>query len=188
MTLQRRTSGASGPGGAGRRYKRAPRRAGLLCATLVFALAACSGGGTTSSAPHTRPTSSAQPATGPAAQAAVKAMWQRFFNGAVPVPSRLQLLQDGSAFASFVRSQSKTSIGSLILAATAAVSAVTLKPPAQATVIFTVLLGGKPLEKNLHGTAVYIAGHWKVAVTSFCTLLRLAYGKSSHVIPAVCGS
>jgi hypothetical protein len=115
-------------------------------------------------------------------------MWERFFNGAVPISSRLPLLQDGSEFASFVRSQAKTSIGSLILAASATVSTVTLQPPTQANVIFTVLLGGKPLEKNLHGTAVYIAGHWKVAVTSFCSLLRLAYGKTSHVIPATCGS
>jgi hypothetical protein len=157
-----------------------------LCAAL--ALAACSGGGTSSSAPpKTPPTSSAEPATGPAGAAAVKNMWQTFFNGSVPISSRLHLLQDGSQVASFVHSQEKTSIGSLVLQASASVTKVTLQPPDQAAVIFTVLLGGKPLEKNLHGMAVYVAGHWEVAMTSFCSLLRLAYGKKSHVIPAACG-
>ena len=115
-------------------------------------------------------------------------MWERFFNGAVPISSRLQLLQDGPKFASFVHSQAKTTIGTLVLEASATVSKVTIQPPGQANVLFTVLLGGKPLEKNLHGTAVYTGGHWKVAVTSFCSLLRFAYGKKSHVIPAACGS
>jgi hypothetical protein len=171
----------------GRRPLQVPRALTVLCVTLVLALAACSGG--TTSAPHHRPSpvSSTDPATGPAAAAAVKAMWQRFFNGAVPISSRLQLLQDGSAFASFVRSQAKTSIGSFILAASATVSTVTLQPPGQANVIFTVLVGGNPLEKDLQGTAVYLAGHWKVAVTSFCSLLRLAYSNTSQVLPAVCG-
>jgi hypothetical protein len=169
--------------------KGARRRVGLLCVTLVFALAACSGGGATSTG-HRRvsPSASTDPATGPAAAAAVKAMWERFFNGTLPISSRLPLLQDGSAFATFVRSQAQTSTGSLILAATATVSTVTLQPPGQANVIFTILLGGKPLEKDLQGTAVYLAGHWKVAVTTFCSLLRLAYGKTSHVIPTACGS
>lgn len=159
----------------------------VLCVTLVLTLAACSG---SSSTGHHRasPSASTDPATGPAAAAAVKAMWERFFNGSVPISSRLPLLQDSSAFAPFVRSQAKTSTGSLILAATATVSTVTLQPPGQANVIFTILLGGKPLEKDLQGTAVYLTGHWKVAVTSFCSLLRLAYGKTSHVIPTACGS
>lgn len=158
-----------------------------ICAALVLAVAACSGGGTSTGQHQPSPGSSTDPATGPAAAAAVKAMWQRFFNGTVPISSRLQLLQDGSTFASFVRSQAKTTIGGLILEASATVSTVTLQPPGQANVIFTILLGGKPLEKDLQGTAVYLAGHWKVAVTSFCSLLRLAYGKTSHVIPAACG-
>jgi hypothetical protein len=120
--------------------------------------------------------------------AAVKAMWQTFFNGAVPIPRRLGLLQDGQRFAPFVHSEEKTSLGTLVLAASAKVSSVTLQPPSQAAVVYTILLVGKPLAKNLSGTAVYAAGRWQVADSTFCSLLHLAYGKRSHVIPAACGS
>jgi len=76
------------------------------CATLCLTLAACSSGASHGSSGHTgsgtahssAPASPAQPATGPAAAAAVKAMWQTFFNGAVPIPRRLDLLQDGQQF------------------------------------------------------------------------------------------
>lgn len=166
-----------------------------VCAALCIALAACSAGSASLAAPagHSRaatsPSSSpAQPATGQAAVAAVTSMWQTFFNGAVPIPRRLELLQNGQQFASFVRAEDKTSLGSLVLAASAKVGSVTLHPPAQASVIYTILLGGKPLAKNLTGTAVYTAGTWKVAQTTFCSLLHVAYGKKSHLIPAACGS
>jgi hypothetical protein len=121
------------------------------------------------------------------AVAAVTAAWQTFFSGAVPIPRRLTLLQDGQQFASFVRSEARTSVGSLVLQASAKVSSVKLQPPGQASVTYTILLSGSPLEKNLHGTAVYTGGSWKVAVTTFCDLLRLAYGNKSHLIPAACG-
>jgi hypothetical protein len=136
----------------------------------------------------TSPVSRTQPATGTAAQAAVKTMWQTFFNGVVPIPHRLGLLQDGQQFASFVHEQAKTSLGALVLAASAKVSAVALLPPDHASVTFSVLLGGKPVARNLSGTAVYAGGRWLVAKTTFCILLRVAYGKKSHVIPAACGS
>jgi len=164
-----------------------------LCGMLCLGLTACSGG-PASKAPASHPTRSsapqspAQPSTGPAAEAAVRAMWQTFFNGAVPIPRRLGLLQNGQRFASFVHSEEKTSVGTLVLSASARVSRVTLQPASAATVIYTILLGGKPLAKNLSGTAVYTGGSWKVADSTFCSLLHLAYGKSSHVIPAACGS
>lgn len=171
--------------------RRAARIVALsTCAVLQVGLAACASGG------HAKPhspaaTSSApvsQPATGPAAKAAVKDMWQTFFNGAVPIPRRLGLLQDGQQFAPFVRAQDKTSLGALVLAASAKVSAVALRPPGGASVRFSVLLAGKPVAKNLSGTAVYAGGRWLVAKTTFCNLLHVAYGKRSHVIPAACGS
>jgi hypothetical protein len=114
-------------------------------------------------------------------------MWQTFFNGAVPIPRRLELLQDGQQFVSFVHSQAKTSLGSLVLAASAKVSAVRLQPPDQASVTYSILLGGKTVAKNLSGTAVYAAGRWEVAVTTFCALVHVAYGKKTNLIPAACG-
>ena len=175
-----------------------PPRARLAPTTLCAALAAisvtvaaCSASGSAASPSahpsHSTASATAQPASGAAAVAAVRANWGTFFNGAVPVPRRLTLLQDGQQFASFVRSQAKTTIGALVLQAAARVSAVTLKPPGRASVTYTILLSGKPLEKNLHGTAVYSGGRWLVAVTTFCALLHLAYGKKNRVIPAACG-
>jgi hypothetical protein len=167
------------------------------CAALCLSLAACSGGAGHGSSGHARsgaaarssaPASPAQPATGPAATAAVKTMWQTFFNGSVPIPRRLELLQDGQKFASFVHSQAKTSLGSLVLAASAKVRAVMLQPPDHASVTYSILLGGKTVAKNLSGSAVYIAGRWQVAVTTFCALVHVAYGKKSNLIPAACGS
>lgn len=172
------------------------RLALALAAGLVLCLgaAACSAGAAAKQRPAShhrtpaRSSSPAQPASGPPAQAAVKAMWQEFFNGAVPIPRRLTLLQNGQRFASFVRSQAKTSLGSLVLAATGKVRAVALGPSGQATVTYAILLAGKPVAKNLSGTAVYVAGRWLVAQSTFCSLLHVAYGKQPKLIPAVCGT
>ena len=165
------------------------------CAALFLSPAACSSGASHGSSGNASPgraasssASPAQSATGLAAAAAVKAMWQTFFNGSVPIPRRLGLLQDSQQFASFVNSQAKTSLGSLVLAASAKVKAVSLRPPDHASVTYSILLGSKTVAKNLSGTAVYTAGRWKVAVTTFCALVHAAYGKKSKLIPAACGS
>jgi hypothetical protein len=166
------------------------------CSALLVLLAACSSGGASSGgspAHHARshsatPSPTAEPTTGPAAVAAVRTTWQSFFNGAVPIPRRLTLLQSGQEFSSWVAKEDKTSLGSLVLQATATVSSVTLKPPAGASVIFTVFLAGKPLAKNLHGTAVYSGGSWKVSSASFCALAKLAFGSKRSALPAACGS
>src|SRR5260370_14889586 len=79
---------------------RRTRALSALCAAVALAVAACSGG---SPPDHpASPAASTDPATGPAAAAAVKAMWERFFDGTVPISSRLQLLQDIPKFAPFV--------------------------------------------------------------------------------------
>lgn len=155
---------------------------------LCLALAACGSSqpeGHKSTPSHSAP---AQPSTGPAAQAAVKAMWQTFFNGTVPIPRRLTLLQDSQKFAPFVRSEAKTALGALVLAASAKVSKVALTGPGRASVTFTILLGTKAIAKNLTGTAVYSGGRWLVADSSFCELARKAYGKKLHALPAACGT
>ncbi len=130
----------------------------------------------------------AEPASGPGAIASVRSNWKTFFSGAAPIPRRLELLQDGQQFASFVRSREKTADGALLQQTAATVSSVMLQPGDMASVTYAVLLSGKPLEKNLQGTAVYSGGRWKVTVTTFCGLLRLAFGKSRQSVPAACGS
>src|SRR5215472_1237598 len=158
-------------------------------AVLCLGIAACSSGSGHPAAHATKATHSfVQPATGPAADAAVKAMWQTFFNGTVPIPRRLGLLQDSQRFSSFVKSEEKTSLGALVLAASGKVTKVAVTAPGKASVTFTILLGGKPIAKNLSGTAVYSGGRWLVAASSFCGLLHKAYGKKLHTLPAACGT
>jgi hypothetical protein len=165
-----------------------------LCLTLAaVCLTACSSGAKPSpsaSHGHTSPSSapSAVPSTGAAAVAVITANWQEVFNGKISLTRRLDLLQNGQEFASFVHAQDKTSLGALVLQASGKVNSVKLGLPGQATVIFTIYLGGKVLSKGLHGMALYTGGTWKVASATFCSLLHLAYGKKSHVIPAACGS
>jgi hypothetical protein len=170
-----------------------PARAGLLvpaawAGALCLALVGCSGGSSQPGRHSTSPSSPAVPTAGPAAVAAVKSMWERFFNGTVPIPARLGLLQDAPAFTPFVHKEEKTSIGALVLQASATVSSVTIQPNGRASVVFTILLSGKPLAKNLKGMAVYSGGAWKVSSASFCTLLKVAYGKKPGALPAACGS
>jgi hypothetical protein len=162
-----------------------------LFATLVLSLAACSGSSATSAASSRKPkpAPTGQPQTGAAAVTAVKSAWTEFFNGNVPIPRRLKLLQNGQAFASFVSSQEKTSLGALVFQASGTVSSVRVQSAiGQATVVYTILLGGKPLETNLHGTAIYSGGRWLVSDGTFCGLVRLAYGAKNKLIPSVCGS
>jgi hypothetical protein len=154
-------------------------------------LAACGGGGgshQSSAKPTTSATAWAEPTSGPAAVAAITANWKTVFNGKAPIPSRLALVQDGPQVAAFVNAQAKTSFGEAAAGSTATISSVTVTSPTQATVHYEVLLLGTPLLKNQVGTAVYLAGVWKVAIASFCGLTYLEYPKGSPKLPAVCRS
>jgi hypothetical protein len=160
-----------------------------LAATGCLILAACGGGGSTASQnPTASTTTAAEPTSGPAAVAAIKANWETVFNGQAPIPSRLALVQDGPQLAAFVEAQAKTSFGAAAAGSTATVSSVTITSPSQATVHYVVLLLGTPLLKNQVGAAVYLDGVWKVAIASFCGLTYLEYPKGSPKLPAVCRS
>jgi hypothetical protein len=163
-----------------------------LAATGCLILAACGGGGGSHHPAGPKPTASAttaaEPASGPAAVAAITANWKTVFNGKAPIPSRLALVQDGPQVAAFVEAQAKTSFGAAAAGSTATVSSVTITSPSQATVHYEVLLLGTPLLKNQVGTAVYLSGIWKVAIASFCGLAYLQYPKGSAELPAVCRS
>lgn len=162
-----------------------------LCAAACVTLAGCSGGGSPSAggAGHShsvRPSPAGQPSAGAAGAAAVKATWLKFFNGEVPIPRRLPLLQGYQAFAPWVSKEETTSLGKLVFSASATVSSVQLGPPGQAAVVYTILLAGKPLARNLHGTAVYSGGKWLIATATFCGLATLAFGKHSKSLPPSC--
>jgi hypothetical protein len=161
-----------------------------LAATGCLILAACGGGGGSpaSTKPTASATAAAEPASGPAAVAAIRANWETVFNGKAPIPQRLALVQDGPQVAAFVEAQAKTSFGAAAVGSTATVSSVTITSPSQATVHYEVLLLGTPLLKNQVGTAVYLSGIWKVAIASFCGLAYLQYPRGSPELPAVCRS
>jgi hypothetical protein len=162
--------------------KREKRLALAVCAALLICLGGCSSSGSSSS----KPLAAGEPTSGSAAATVIKARWLRVFDASIPITRRLNLLQNGQAFASFVRAQEKTTIGTLVLEASGTVSSVTVHRNGLATVVYTILLAGKPLEKNITGNAVYTGGSWKVAAATFCGLLYLAYGKTSHQIPQAC--
>ena len=162
-----------------------------LAATGCLILAACGGGGGSahpSATPTATATTAAEPTSGPAAVAAIKANWQTVFNGKAPIPSRLALVQDGSQVAAFVEAQANTSFGAAAAGSTATITSVTITSPSQATVDYQVLLLGTPLLKHQVGTAVYLDGTWKVAIASFCGLTYLEYPKGSPKLPAICRS
>jgi hypothetical protein len=173
---------------------RSLHRAGLrqasaaLAATGCLIVAACGGGG--GHHPLAKPTAivatAPEPASGPAAVAAITANWKTVFDGKASIPRRLALVQDGPQVAAFVEAQAKTSFGAAAAGSTATVSSVRITSPSQATVDYEVLLLGTPLLKKQVGTAVYTDGVWKVSIASFCGLAYLEYPKGSPKLPALC--
>jgi hypothetical protein len=161
-----------------------------LAATGCLFLAACGGGGGSHhpAAKHPSASTTAEPASGPAAVAAIEANWKTVFNGHASLPRRLDLLQDGPQVAAFVEAQAKTSFGAAAAGSTAKVTSVTITSPSHATVDYEVLLLGTPLLKKQVGVAVYVNGVWKVGIASFCGLAYLEYPKSSPKLPAICRS
>jgi hypothetical protein len=166
--------------------------------TLTVALGACGSSGPSSagaSAPAgtssvaTSPAASATASTGASAPAgsvaAIKANWEAFFNAKTPDSKRVMLLQDGTQFASVIKSQSGSGLAAL---ATAKVTNVTVNSATQATVKYEILVGGTPELKNQTGTAVLQNGTWKVGLASFCGLLIIENAGKTAGLPAACKS
>jgi hypothetical protein len=114
---------------------------------------------------------------------AITANWTAFFNAKTPEATRVSLLQDGPTFASIIKAQAGSGLAS---EATAKVTKVTVTSPTQATVTYSILVGGQPALANQSGDAVYQGGTWKVGVASFCGLLNLEYAGKTSSLPAAC--
>ncbi|HXB46461.1 MAG TPA: hypothetical protein VNW50_01765 [Streptosporangiaceae bacterium] len=97
----------------------------------------------------------------------------------------MNLLQDGTQFASVIKSQSGSGLAAL---ATAKVINVTVNSATQATVKYNILVGGTPELKNQTGTAVLENGTWKVGLASFCGLLTIENAGKTSGLPAACKS
>jgi hypothetical protein len=98
------------------------------------------------------------------------------------VAQRVGLLQNGQVFESIIKTQASSPLAS---SATSSVSSVTVESPAQAKVVYSILVGGSPALKDQPGVAVYQSGIWKVGDQSFCALLTL---ENSGKAPAACPS
>lgn len=169
----------------------------LAAAALAATIAACGGSSSPGSAASSPPatsapmtsapaTSSLAPSGSPGSSAATKAIttnWEAFFNAKTPVSKRIALLQDGSQFASVIRTQSGSGLAAL---ATAKVTHVALTSATQAKVTYNILVSGTPELKNQSGTAVLQNGTWKVGVASFCGLLALENSGKTSGLPAAC--
>jgi hypothetical protein len=163
------------------RLRLQPTRVFLIFAVgAVMAVTACS----SSSSSGAKPTASASPkaASTSAAAAQIKANWEAFFNPKTPAAKRVSLLQNGQDFESIIKAQAGSPLAA---SATSSVSSVTVESPAQATVVYSILVGGSPALKNQPGVAVYQSGIWKVGDQSFCALLTL---ENSGKAPAACPS
>src|SRR5258708_6394077 len=180
------------------------RESRLSSATLLvgvgLALAACgSSGGSPSPGPASHSVSAqrdtqsaspvtssgAEPTTGAGATTAIEANWAKFFDAKTPTSQRIALLQNGSVFAPVIKAQAGSPLAQL---ATSKVSKVNLTGTTQASVVYAILVSGKPALSNLSGVAVYQSGVWKVGQVSFCSLLKLENGgkTTGSGYPAAC--
>jgi hypothetical protein len=162
----------------------------VLVGVLGVGIAACgssnNSGASSSpsaSAPATSaPATSASAAASGSAAATITANWEKFFNAKTPVAQRVALLQNGSVFASVIRAQAGSGLAAT---ASAKVSKVIVTSSKQATVKYSILIGGSPALANQSGVAVFQGGTWKVGLASFCGLLTL---ENSGKTPSVCKS
>ncbi len=150
-------------------------RAGVLVGLSILVMAgsllvtSCSSGAST--ATHTRKSGNST------ATAKISANWTAFFKGSTPATTKVTLLQNGSEFAAFLKSQSKTSTGEAV---SVKVTKVKITSKASATVTYTIYLGKTPELPGASGKAVFQNGKWKVSDASFCALLSLQ-GTASQV-------
>jgi hypothetical protein len=158
----------------------------VLSLVLAAAMAACSSSSSSSSVPHTASaaasTASASAASTASAVAQIKADWEAFFSGTTPAAKKIALLQNGQKYAAIIQAQAASGLAQ---SASAQVTAVHVISSTQATVIYDIVLGGKPALSNQTGTAVYQDGVWKIGDASFCQLLAL---ENNGKAPSVCSS
>ncbi len=109
------------------------------------------------------------------ARSRIIANWDAFFESSAPTSHKVALLQNGERYAKIVAAQASSP---LTKGVGAEVSVVTLTSNFEATVIYSLTIGGKPVLTDLKGEAVLQSGRWKVGDQSFCALLSLEQVKT----------
>lgn len=100
----------------------------------------------------------------------VSEAFETFFDGSTSADKKIELLENGPAFAETINAQAESPIAK---ATKASVTTVTITGADRADVTYTVLLNGSPALQDQPGAAIMADGHWKVAAATFCALLAL---------------
>lgn len=178
----------------------------VLGLTLLAATSACSSGGSSSSSsaattPATTPASSAAAPASSAASStatassaagssssavtAITTNWTAFFNPSTPNSRRVQLLENGSEFASAITAFSKSPMASAV---SSKVDSVSVTSSTKASVKYDLTAAGTPVASGQTGTAVLQNGTWKVGDEVFCGLLKEGASLIGIAVPAACNS
>lgn len=163
---------------------------------LVFALAitACSSGGSSSSstaatsapaATTSAATASSSAAAGGSAVAQITANWEAFFNPATPNSKRVQLLENGSEFASAISAFSASPLAQQV---SSKVDSVSVTSATKANVKYDLTAAGTSVASGQTGTSVLQDGVWKVGDEVFCGLLKEGASLLNISVPAACNS
>lgn len=162
---------------------------------LVFALAitACSSSGSSSSSTATSApaattsaaTASSSAAAGGSAAAQITANWEAFFNPATPNSKRVQLLENGSEFASAISAFSASPLAQQV---SSKVDSVSVTSATKANVKYDLTAAGTSVASGQTGTSVLQDGVWKVGDDVFCGLLKEGASLLNISVPAACNS
>ena len=163
---------------------------------LVFALAitACSSSGSSSSstaatsapaATTSAATASSSAAAGGSAVAQITANWEAFFNPATPNSKRVQLLENGSEFASAINAFSASPLAQQV---SSKVDSVSVTSATKANVKYDLTAAGTSVASGQTGTSVLQNGVWKVGDEVFCGLLKEGASLLNISVPAACNS
>jgi hypothetical protein len=162
---------------------------------LVFALAitACSSSGSSSSSTATSApaattsaaTASSSAAAGGSAVAQITANWEAFFNPATPNSKRVQLLENGSEFASAISAFSASPLAQQV---SSKVDSVSVTSATKANVKYDLTAAGTSVATGQTGTSVLQDGVWKVGDDVFCGLLKQGASLLNISVPAACNS
>lgn len=162
---------------------------------LVFALAitACSSSGSSSSSTATSApaattsaaTASSSAAAGGSAVAQITANWEAFFNPATPNSKRVQLLENGSEFASAINAFSASPLAQQV---SSKVDSVSVTSATKANVKYDLTAAGTSVASGQTGTSVLQDGVWKVGDEVFCGLLKQGASLLNVSVPAACNS
>ncbi|TSD47510.1 hypothetical protein FFI94_016090 [Rhodococcus sp. KBS0724] len=129
---------------------------------------------TTSSAKATSTSASAAATTSAAASAAetqaITDAYITFFNGTTAPATRAALLENGEVFLPTLEAMAADPQS---MATTATVEGVTAAGADNASVKWTLVMGGTPVLPDQSGEAVQEAGTWKVSATTYCTLMAI---------------